>query len=80
MMDNWVKKVRSVSQYQEQHPDHPAYQMGFPVVTVTETADSIHVRQDRFLATGPANPEDNETIWSVPYLTAMHTAAHKMAL
>uniref|UniRef100_D8QDN2 Aminopeptidase n=1 Tax=Schizophyllum commune (strain H4-8 / FGSC 9210) TaxID=578458 RepID=D8QDN2_SCHCM len=38
--------------------------IGFPVVTVTETATGIKVRQDRFLdATEPAN---NETIWSVP--------------
>lgn len=38
-------------------------QMGFPVVTVTETKDGIHVRQDRFLESGPALPKDNETIW-----------------
>ncbi|KAI0075828.1 hypothetical protein K474DRAFT_1663834 [Panus rudis PR-1116 ss-1] len=40
--------------------------MGFPVVTVTETKDGIHVRQDRFLETGIASPKDNETIWSIP--------------
>ncbi|KAH9964734.1 peptidase family M1-domain-containing protein [Lactifluus volemus] len=40
--------------------------MGFPVLTVTETASGINVRQDRFLEDGPARPEDNETIWSVP--------------
>lgn len=37
--------------------------MGFPVLTVTETAGGITVRQDRFLEDGPAKPEDNETIW-----------------
>lgn len=37
--------------------------MGFPVVTVTDTKDGIHVRQDRFLDTGAAPPEHNETIW-----------------
>ena len=37
--------------------------MGYPVVTVTEKEDGIHVRQDRFLETGPADPKDNETIW-----------------
>ncbi|CAL1703777.1 unnamed protein product [Somion occarium] len=41
-------------------------QMGFPVVTVTETKDGIHVRQDRFLESGPALPKDNETIWTIP--------------
>lgn len=40
--------------------------IGFPVVTVTEVEDGILVRQDRFLETGPAEPKDNETIWSIP--------------
>ncbi|KAK7693087.1 hypothetical protein QCA50_002652 [Cerrena zonata] len=40
--------------------------MGFPVVTVTETSGGIHVRQDRFLESGPALPKDNETIWTIP--------------
>ena len=39
--------------------------MGYPVVTVTEKEGGIHVRQDRFLETGPADPKDNETIWYV---------------
>ncbi|KAI0789033.1 hypothetical protein BC629DRAFT_1582206 [Irpex lacteus] len=39
---------------------------GFPVLTVTETKDGIKIRQDRFLETGPAPPEENNTIWSVP--------------
>jgi aminopeptidase 2 len=38
-------------------------QIGYPVLTVTETPTGIKVRQDRFLETGPAKPEDNETIW-----------------
>ncbi|KAG5639615.1 hypothetical protein H0H81_010817 [Sphagnurus paluster] len=40
--------------------------IGFPVLTVTETAAGIKVRQDRFLETGLAEPKDNETIWNVP--------------
>ncbi|KAJ7741960.1 leucyl aminopeptidase [Mycena maculata] len=36
---------------------------GFPVVSVQEIKDGVHVRQDRFLLTGAA-PED--TIWSIP--------------
>ncbi|TFY80729.1 hypothetical protein EWM64_g3287 [Hericium alpestre] len=40
--------------------------MGYPVITVMETKDGIRVRQDRFLEDGPAKPEDNETIWTVP--------------
>jgi len=37
--------------------------VGFPVLRVTEKDDSITVRQDRFLETGAAKPEDNEVIW-----------------
>ncbi|KAK7693088.1 hypothetical protein QCA50_002653 [Cerrena zonata] len=39
---------------------------GFPVVTVTEDADGIQVRQDRFLASGLGVGEDNKTIWTIP--------------
>ncbi|KAK7047331.1 Aminopeptidase 2 mitochondrial [Paramarasmius palmivorus] len=39
---------------------------GYPVIQVTETANEIHVRQDRFLKTGIAAGGDNETIWHVP--------------
>ncbi|TFK50212.1 hypothetical protein OE88DRAFT_1736470 [Heliocybe sulcata] len=39
---------------------------GFPVISVTETDKGIHVRQDRFLSSGPADPKENETIWTVP--------------
>nr|XP_012184617.1 uncharacterized protein FIBRA_07548 [Fibroporia radiculosa]CCM05334.1 predicted protein [Fibroporia radiculosa] len=41
-------------------------EMGFPVVTVTETHNGIHVRQDRFLASGLAEPDENDTIWTIP--------------
>jgi aminopeptidase 2 len=37
--------------------------IGYPVLTVTEEANGITVRQDRFLETGAAEPKDNETIW-----------------
>ncbi|KAI3613212.1 leucyl aminopeptidase [Moniliophthora roreri] len=39
---------------------------GYPVLTVTENVNGIHVRQDRFLKTGLATGSDNETIWHVP--------------
>ncbi|KAJ7905297.1 leucyl aminopeptidase [Mycena olivaceomarginata] len=48
-------------------------QQGFPVVTVTENANGIHVRQDRFLETGQVDPKENETIWNVP-LSILTTA------
>ncbi|KAF8841202.1 hypothetical protein BDN67DRAFT_902084 [Paxillus ammoniavirescens] len=46
--------------------DNWIMKMGFPVLTVTETKDSIIVRQDRFLETGPAEAKDNQTIWTIP--------------
>ncbi|KAI0695406.1 peptidase family M1-domain-containing protein [Cerioporus squamosus] len=46
--------------------DNWVKKIGYPVVTVTEKDDGIHVRQDRFLETGPADPKDNETIWTIP--------------
>lgn len=43
--------------------------IGFPVVTVTENATGITVRQDRFLETGLADAKDNETIWFISLST-----------
>ncbi|KAJ7738474.1 leucyl aminopeptidase [Mycena maculata] len=40
--------------------------IGFPVIKVTETPNGIHVRQDRFIESGAADPKENETIWNVP--------------
>ncbi|KAF7360192.1 Aminopeptidase 1 [Mycena venus] len=36
---------------------------GFPVVTVRETSDGLHIKQNRFLLTGK---ESEETIWVIP--------------
>ncbi|KAI8998978.1 leucyl aminopeptidase [Trametes punicea] len=46
--------------------DNWVKKMGYPVITVTEQEGGISVRQDRFLETGPADPKDNETIWTLP--------------
>ncbi|KAH9921041.1 leucyl aminopeptidase [Fomitopsis serialis] len=46
--------------------DNWVKKVGYPVLTVMENPNGIHVRQDRFLSTGPAQPKDNETIWTVP--------------
>ncbi|KAJ7727197.1 leucyl aminopeptidase [Mycena metata] len=40
--------------------------IGFPLITVTETSNGIHVRQDRFLNDGTPETEENKTIWNVP--------------
>ncbi|KAF3941260.1 Laeverin [Dactylella cylindrospora] len=40
--------------------------IGFPVLDVTETADSLTIQQKRFLSTGDVKPEDDTTTWWVP--------------
>ncbi|KAI0064927.1 hypothetical protein BV25DRAFT_1914077 [Artomyces pyxidatus] len=47
--------------------DNWVSKIGFPVLTVTETEVGIRVRQDRFLEDGVVKPEDNQTIWTVPF-------------
>lgn len=39
---------------------------GFPVLTATATSEGIHVRQNRFLATGDPTAEEDATLWHVP--------------
>ncbi|KAI0717276.1 peptidase family M1-domain-containing protein [Cerioporus squamosus] len=46
--------------------DNWVKKMGYPVITVTESEGGVHIRQDRFLESGPAGPKDNETLWTVP--------------
>ncbi|KAF9650846.1 hypothetical protein BDM02DRAFT_3217429 [Thelephora ganbajun] len=41
-------------------------EVGYPVIKVIEVEGGIHVRQDRFLESGPAEEKDNQTIWAVP--------------
>ncbi|GAA5899974.1 hypothetical protein JCM8208_005555 [Rhodotorula glutinis] len=41
-------------------------QTGFPLITVEETSQGLKVRQNRFLSTGDATPEEDKTIWQVP--------------
>ncbi|KAF7313362.1 Leucyl aminopeptidase [Mycena chlorophos] len=40
--------------------------IGYPVLTVTESANGITVQQNRFLDNGKPTPEENETIWTIP--------------
>jgi aminopeptidase 2 len=39
--------------------------VGFPVVTVTEKEDSIHLKQNRFLRTADVKPEEDQTLYPV---------------
>ncbi|KAL4788415.1 peptidase family M1-domain-containing protein [Aspergillus varians] len=40
--------------------------IGFPVVTVTEETGQLEIRQNRFLSTGDAKPEEDQTTWWIP--------------
>lgn len=44
--------------------DNWVWKIGYPVITVKEQGGKLHVRQDRFLASGDATEEENQTIWS----------------
>ncbi|GAA6002057.1 hypothetical protein JCM10207_003055 [Rhodosporidiobolus poonsookiae] len=39
---------------------------GFPLIEVEETKEGLKVSQRRFLSTGDATPEEDQTIWHVP--------------
>ena len=39
--------------------------VGYPVITVTENGNTVHLRQNRFLRTGDVKPEDDKTLYPV---------------
>lgn len=39
--------------------------VGFPVVTVTEKTDAIHLKQNRFLRTADVKPEEDQTLYPI---------------
>ncbi|ODV58291.1 M1 family metallopeptidase [Ascoidea rubescens DSM 1968] len=39
--------------------------VGFPVITVTEDGNKIHLKQNRYLTTGDVKPEEDQTIFPV---------------
>lgn len=51
--------------------------IGFPVVKVLEQDGQVTVRQDRFLSSGPAKEEDNQTIWYVETILSLSKWPHK---
>ncbi|KAG8895964.1 Aminopeptidase 2 mitochondrial, partial [Tulasnella sp. 417] len=53
--------------------------IGYPVVTVEESNDSIRVRQDRFLSTGDPSDKENETIWKIPLNVKTADASSKVS-
>lgn len=51
--------------------------IGFPVVTVTEEAGQIGLRQQRFLLAGDVKPEEDSTVWWIPL--GLHTGSSASA-
>jgi aminopeptidase N len=41
--------------------------IGFPVLTVTEEPNKITIRQNRYLETGDAKEEEDQTLWCVHF-------------
>lgn len=64
--DLWTGIGEASGKNIEEMMDNWVSKMGFPLLTVTEKDGSIHVRQDRFLETGPAAEKDNQTTWQIP--------------
>ncbi|KAG8910494.1 Aminopeptidase 2 mitochondrial, partial [Tulasnella sp. 408] len=59
--------------------DNWILKIGYPVVTVEESSDSITVRQDRFLSTGDPSEKENETLWQIPLNVKTADASGKVS-
>jgi hypothetical protein len=63
LMNNWILKVGRPLHRHPRNSDTRSMQTGYPVLTVIKAPGGISVRQNRFLASGIADPKDDETIW-----------------
>ncbi|KAF9883029.1 hypothetical protein FE257_004312 [Aspergillus nanangensis] len=64
--DLWSALSKASNQDVNSFMDPWIRKIGFPVVTVAEEPGQISVRQNRFLSTGDAKPEEDQTTWWVP--------------
>ncbi|KAJ5317271.1 hypothetical protein N7508_001779 [Penicillium antarcticum] len=64
--DLWSALSKASGQDVHSFMDPWIRKIGFPVVTVAEEPGQISVRQNRFLSTGDAKPEEDETKWWIP--------------
>ncbi|KAL2863461.1 M1 family metallopeptidase [Aspergillus lucknowensis] len=64
--DLWSALSQASNQDVNSFMDPWIRKIGFPVVTVAEETGKINVRQNRFLSTGDAKPEEDETTWWIP--------------
>lgn len=64
--DLWASLAEASGKQVEEVMASWTKQIGFPVVTVSETgSDAIHVKQNRFLRTGDVKPEEDEVLYPV---------------
>jgi len=64
--DLWSALSKASGQDVNSFMDFWIRKIGFPVVTVTEEPGQINLRQQRFLLSGDAKPEEDETVWWIP--------------
>ncbi|KGO36645.1 Peptidase M1, alanine aminopeptidase/leukotriene A4 hydrolase [Penicillium expansum] len=64
--DLWTALSKASGQDVHSFMDPWIRKIGFPVVTVTEEPGQVTVSQNRFLSTGDAKPEEDETKWWIP--------------
>jgi aminopeptidase 2 len=63
--DLWAALTDASGKDVEKVMDIWTKKVGFPVVTVTENADSVHLKQNRYLRTGDVKPEEDETLYPI---------------
>ncbi|KAF2464665.1 uncharacterized protein BDR25DRAFT_271716 [Lindgomyces ingoldianus] len=81
--DLWSALSKASGQDINSFMDFWIRKIGFPVVTVAEEPGQISIRQQRFLLTGDAKPEEDETVWWIPLglktgSSASAAAVHKI--
>ncbi|KAL4870169.1 hypothetical protein BDV12DRAFT_62326 [Aspergillus spectabilis] len=64
--DLWSALSQASNQDVNSFMDPWIRKIGFPVVTVSEETGQLDIRQNRFLSTGDAKPEDDQTTWWIP--------------
>lgn len=64
--DLWSALSQASNQDVHKFMDPWIRKIGFPVLTVAEEPGQISIRQNRFLSTGDAKPEEDETTWWIP--------------
>ncbi|KKK19129.1 hypothetical protein P175DRAFT_0501595 [Aspergillus ochraceoroseus IBT 24754] len=64
--DLWSALSKASNQDVNSFMDPWIRKIGFPVVTVGEATGELRIRQNRFLSTGDAKPDEDETTWWIP--------------